>query len=190
MPWMWTALCHRRKIELVVPPGQSSAMLKDPLALDTTYTYAIRNRDEKGACSPWSPAYRFNAVETPSVSLRGTAYPSLSAALASAGDTIALGVGVFRLAETLRIPTDVILDGAGPQATVLMAEGLDPAVAISGRGGRTTLKSLTVTGGEVGVEISDAPRGGRGGSGKLTDHGDNGLCVDLKTGEKALRFRM
>ena len=96
------------------------------------------------------------AVETPDVTVGGIGAASLQAALALAqpGDTIHLGAGTFRLTETLRVPSGVNLQGAGPQRTFLDGGGLGAAVSI--RGTSNGITQLTVTGGRVGVSIADS----------------------------------
>ena len=115
------------------------------------YTYAVRARDAQGAWSDWSSPANFRAG-TAEISVGGERVASLAAATArvAAGGIITLGAGEFQLTETLVLPADVTLAGAGPHLTVLRALGLPVAIK---PGGRAQLRQLTVAGARIGVQV-------------------------------------
>jgi outer membrane protein assembly factor BamB len=144
---------HDADLRVLTGAGQLSLVVPAPLAPGRVYTFAVRARDGQGAWSAWSAPAQFRTVETPSVQVDGTPTAGLAAALmmAHAGSIITLGAGVYPLSETLRLPAGVSLAGVAPHLTVLSGKGL--AVAVQAGAGNQ-IRQLTVTGAEVGVEVT------------------------------------
>jgi outer membrane protein assembly factor BamB len=140
--------------DLRVDMGAGRALaLPMPLNPGRVYTFAVRARDASGALSAWSAPGQFRAALTPAVQLDGVPVASLAAAvaMAHAGSLINLGAGVYPLSDTLRLPAGVSLAGVAPHLTTLSGKGL--AVAVQAGSGNQ-LRQLTVTGAEVGVEVT------------------------------------
>ena len=146
-------ILHDAPVRVMTGPGQLSLAMPGGLAAGRLYTFAVRARDAAGAWSPWSASVRFRTLQPLSVELDGTPVDGLAAAiaLAHAGSAIKLGAGTYPLSDTLRLPAGVALAGVAPHLTVLSGKGL--AVAVQAGAGNQ-LRQLTVTGAEIGVEIT------------------------------------
>jgi MYXO-CTERM domain-containing protein len=125
-----------------------------------TYRYAVRARDASGAWSTWSEPRSFIAAVTPPISVDGKPMESITDAIAavpSSGGAITLGRGVLHLREAVELPAGVSLVGASAQDTVIDATGLKVAVKLAqgARTGAPSLKNVTVTGADVGVQVVD-----------------------------------
>lgn len=142
---------------IVTQPGVTTAAIPGPLAEGTTYSFAVRARDDHGAYSPWSALSTFTVAAGGSVSLDGVPAASLSAAAAAAvpGSIISLGSGTFRLASTLAVRSGVRIAGAGAGRTVLDGTGLPVGVTVAGSDGTHPggLDRLTVTGADTCLSV-------------------------------------
>ncbi len=138
-----------------VTTGDATSWRLPALAANAVVTYAVRARDARGAWSAWSAPETFTTMVTPRVQVDSRLVASLAAALGSAqsGQVIRLGMGRYPLAETMRIPGGVTLQGAAPHLTVIDGQGLGTAVTISASDAEhpSTLRDLTVRGAATGV---------------------------------------
>jgi MYXO-CTERM domain-containing protein len=143
--------------------GETQAVLERGLLTQgTSYRYIVRSRDDHGAWSDWSAPQTFLAAITPPIDVGGKEYDSLKDAIAAAaasGGTVDIGRGLLHLGETLQVPAGVTVAGTSPHDTILDASGGAVGVELTvgaGKSGAPTLKNLTVTGADVGVQVSDA----------------------------------
>jgi outer membrane protein assembly factor BamB len=141
--------------------GETQVVLaKGTLTPGSTYTYAVRSRDEKGAWSSWSTPRTYIMALTASIKVAGQDVGTLGdaiAALPATGGIIDIGRGVLHLHATLQLPAGVSLVGVSPHDTTLDATGLKTGVQLTAAGhtGAPSLKNLTVMGAEVGVDVVD-----------------------------------
>ncbi len=144
--------------QLMLPAGTTSAAITAALHPGSTYSFAVRARDGRGALSPWSASTTFTVIENPSVAVGGTPATSLAAALALArpGDIVTLAAGVYTLSQPLHLTAGVSLQGAGPGRTTLDATGLAIGVTIdaTATGHSTALEGVTIKGAETCVQIA------------------------------------
>jgi MYXO-CTERM domain-containing protein len=148
-------------LDVAVKDGERQLTLEKGLVTPgLTYRYAVRARDASGAWSTWSEARSFTVAVTPPISVDGKPMESLADAIAAvptSGGTISLGRGVLHLREAVELPAGVSLVGAGAQDTIIDASGLKVAVKLTqgARAGAPSLKNVTVTGADVGVQVVD-----------------------------------
>jgi MYXO-CTERM domain-containing protein len=139
------------------------AQVKVPSGLlkgGSTYSYAVRSRDDQGAWSGWSVPRTFVAAITAKIEVAGKEYDTLDAAVSAVpatGGTVDIGRGLLYLQAPLQVPAGVTISGVSPHDTILQATGIKAGVQLTsgGRTGAPALKNLTVTGAEVGVQIVD-----------------------------------
>jgi outer membrane protein assembly factor BamB len=142
-------------------PGETSIVLaRDELKAGLAYRYAVRARDALGAWSDWSTERTFTLALPAKIDVGGQSFDTLADALASlpaSGGVINVGRGVVHLHSSLVVPGGVSVVGAGAHDTILDATGQVAGVQLksSGRTGAASLKSLTVTGADVGVQVVD-----------------------------------
>jgi hypothetical protein len=138
-----------------VTTGDATSWRLPALAANAVVTYAVRARDALGAWSAWSTPETFTTTVTPRVQVDSRLVASLAAALGTAqpGQVIQLGMGRYPLAETMRVPGGVTLQGAAPHLTVIDGQGLSTAVTFSSSDANhpSTLRDLTVKGAATGV---------------------------------------
>lgn len=153
-----TDLLETWQFRLLAPPGQTHVDLPSSLRPGTTYHYAIRARDSRGAWSEWSATQSFTVDATPPVVVNGQAQPNLNTALqgAVAGDVVALGAGTFHLGSELHVPAGVSLQGAGAARTILDGGGAAVAVTLDGDGSKTPaeVSGVQISGASTGLVIS------------------------------------
>jgi hypothetical protein len=141
---------------IVTEPGAAS-VVPSSLVPGVTYTVAVRARDPQGAYSPWSAPETFTVVASGSVSVDGQPAASLRAAVAAAGPgaVIALGPGIFPLAQTLVVPSGVTIAGAGAGRTVLDGTGSMIGVTFAAGDGShpVGLDRVTVTGAQTCISV-------------------------------------
>ncbi|HVX95081.1 MAG TPA: PQQ-binding-like beta-propeller repeat protein [Polyangia bacterium] len=151
--------------QLLLEPGVTSATLTATLSPGVTYSYAVRARDASGALSPWSPTAHFSLVVNPPVTVDGAPAGSLASAIATAqpGAVIALGMGTYRLPQTITLGAGVSVRGAGAGRTTLDATGLAIGISFEGTdsGHDKVLDGVTVTGADTCVNVSGGATGAR-----------------------------
>jgi outer membrane protein assembly factor BamB len=141
--------------------GETQVVLERGLVKQgSTYRYAVRSRDDHGAWSDWSAPQSFIAAVTPPVSVDGKEYDTLKdaiAAVAASGGVVDIGRGLLHLSG-LQVPAGVTLAGVSPHDTILDAGGAKVGVELTAGNGKgvPTLKNVTVTGADVGVQVGDA----------------------------------
>lgn len=115
----------------------------------TSATFEVRAVDHLGHAS--LPA---TATATPrtSITIAGTPYPTLAAALAAAlpGEVVEIGEDVLQIASTLQVPAGVTLRGAGALGTRLEAGG---AVVMLDALQGSSVQGLSLAGGLIGVRV-------------------------------------
>ncbi|HSZ83558.1 MAG TPA: PQQ-binding-like beta-propeller repeat protein [Polyangia bacterium] len=138
----------------------SVTLARGLLTPGATYSFAVRSRDDHGAWSSWSPVHTFLLAVTASIDVAGQDFDSIDAAVASlpaTGGQIDLGRGAVHLKAPLQVPAGVVLSGVSPQDTFIDGTGLKSAVQLTAaaRTGTPSLKNLTVSGADVGVDVVD-----------------------------------
>ncbi len=142
-------------------PGATSIVLaREELKAGLAYRYAVRARDAFGAWSDWSTERTFTLALPAKIDVGGQSFDTLADALASlpaSGGVVNVGRGVVHLHSSLVVPAGVSVVGAGAHDTILDATGQVAGVQLKsgGRSGAASLKSVTVTGADVGVQIVD-----------------------------------
>jgi outer membrane protein assembly factor BamB len=154
-------LCETWLKQLDAEPSATSVVLaRGELKAGLTYRYAVRARDAFGAWSDWSTERSFTLAIPAKIDVGGQSFDTLAEAIASlpaSGGVVNVGRGLVRLHATLVLPAGVSIVGAGPHDTVLDATGQVAGVQMKSGGGTgaSSLKSVTVTGAEVGVQVVD-----------------------------------
>lgn len=142
--------------------GETQAVLaRGLLTPGQTYRYMVRSRDDQGAWSAWSAPQTFLAAVTPKIDVNGKEYDSLADAIAAvpaSGGTVDIGNGLLHLAAALQVPAGVTIAGTNAHTTILDATGLKVGVRLTAGAGKgaPSLKGLTVSGADVGVQVVDA----------------------------------
>jgi MYXO-CTERM domain-containing protein len=163
--------------QLMLEPGATSTTLTATLSPGVTYSYAVRARDANGALSPWSTTAHFSLVVNPPVTVDGAPAGSLASALAAAqpGAVIALGMGIYRLPQTMAVGAGVSLRGAGAGRTTLDAAGLPTGLSLAGKD--SGVDGVTITGADTCVDVSGDATGVRLAHVIVRDCRTNGVMV-------------
>jgi hypothetical protein len=101
------------------------------------------------------------AAPRPDIAVDGTSgFPTIQEAIdaAAPGDVVALGPKTFRVAGGLVLKPGVSLRGTAPHLTILDGAGAPAVLRIDGTtsDGRVAVDSLTVTGGDAGIDTGNA----------------------------------
>jgi len=130
--------------------GDVSTAAVSNLAIGTSYSFQVTAVNALGFVS--TPA---SATATPvmTVSIGGTLYASIAAALAAAhaGDIVRLAADVYSISAPLSLPSGVTLAGVNARATRIVATGA--FIMIDAATG-STVSGIDLSGGAIGVNAS------------------------------------
>lgn len=132
--------------------GNVTSTIVGGLNNGAVYTFRLIARDVENLESPFVEA---STAPVP-LTLNGLSAPDLDDAIANAqpGDVIEVGAGTIVLSSTANLKAGVRLVGAGPHLTILSGPGLDFVIRIATGAGTAEVRSLTVTGGLVGIHAN------------------------------------
>ncbi|HLY11611.1 MAG TPA: PQQ-binding-like beta-propeller repeat protein [Planctomycetota bacterium] len=130
--------------------GNVATTAVDGLVIGTSYTFAVTAVNSLGFVST---PITVTATPVSTVTIGGTSYLSIAAALAAAqsGDVVRLSSDVYTIAGTLQIPPGVTLQGVNALETQIVAASAITMVDAATGG---TVRDLALSGGAIGVSAT------------------------------------
>jgi len=121
----------------------------------TPYTFTLRALGPAALGSVPSSPVSVSATPASAISIGGTFYDSLAAALlaAGSGDVVHLGAETFEIGATLHVPSGVTLEGVNARDSRLVASS--PIAMVDLQQG-SALRNLSLSGGQTGVVVAAA----------------------------------